>query len=144
MKWGARLEATQLAICRVEAIGVSIRDENSSLKLTDCIIQKFSRRYRDRGVVRGLHIHTNSTAKVQCVTVCSSSMCCGVEVSESAEATLERCTVKDVQGTCVHFASKGTGRIERSIVSGSRGRQGLCVQGVLLFCIFFSVFLSVC
>lgn len=129
VKMGARLEASKLTISRVEVVGVSARDENSSLKLTACMCQKHSRRYRDRGVVRGIHIHTNSTAELLSTTVGGSSMCCGVDVSTNAKATLSGCTVRDTSQGCVQFRSGGIGRIEDCVISGSRTRQGLCVQG---------------
>lgn len=131
VKMGARLVATEVSITRVEVVGVAVRDEGSSLKLTACMCQKHSRRYRSLSVTRGVHVHTHATAELHSTTVRGSSMCCGVDVAAGASAALAACTVRDAGQVCVQFRSGGTGSVEDSVVAGSRTRQGLCVQGAL-------------
>lgn len=132
MKMGARLEAANVTVSRVEVVGWAVRDEHSTLTLTSCMCHKHSRRFRDRGVVRGVHAHTLATAALHDTTLCGSGMCCGVDVAAGARATLAGCTVKNSARACVQFRGGGTGRLQGCEVSGSRTRQGLCVQGARL------------
>lgn len=126
---GARLEASNVAISRMELAGVEVKDEASSLNLSSCTISEFSS-FICSGAedVRGVLVHCSGVAVLSDVTI--SGMAVAVDVSTRGRALLSNCVVSDTMWEGVMFRDGGTGSMDGCVVSGSQSSQGLCVSGV--------------
>lgn len=122
---GASLDGENLTLTAIGVTGVQVRDEGSSRKLTQCNLHNFST--SNEGRVWGVHVYASSTAELCSVSISSSQMWAGVEVSTSASATLTDCNESHSTGPCVFFSEDGTGLLERCTMSDSQD------EGLFLF-----------
>lgn len=124
---GAVLEASDFLVSEIDVTGVEVKDKDSSLKLTGCKLQNFSESYV-ADVVRGVHIHSGSTADLSGVSVSCPHICFGVAVRTHAAATLTKCAVSHSRQHCVHFTSGAKGRVVHCSMTDSQD-DGLVVYG---------------
>lgn len=80
-------------------------------------------------LVRGVHVHSNSSAHLSSLSV-SSRHAVGVCVATHASATMVDSNVSDTVSACVRIMGGGTGQLNRCTVSGCSWGPGLGVIGV--------------
>lgn len=124
---GARLEASDITIAGTSVCGMEVKGQHSYLVATSSKIHEFTPvKNADMRVVRGVHVHGESSAKLQNVVV--SGMYKGVVVRNKSKAYLADCTISDTAMACVLFRSGTEGSIVSSKMSGSRN-SGVFVKG---------------
>lgn len=90
MRAGAQLYATHHTITAVQVTGVEVKDDGSSLKLTECSLRRFSERDPDsEAIVRGVNMRSRSSATLVGVSITCPVMFYGVAVCTRASAILE-------------------------------------------------------
>lgn len=124
---GARLEASDVSITNVQALGVEVKDEGSSLKLSGCRIHDHCSLSALESRSMGVHVHARSRAQLFRLYITGAG-CNGVVVNEHASATLCDCSIRDALGNFVYVFGRGTGNLTRCNLSDSQHSHGLLVQ----------------
>lgn len=119
----ARLEAYNITMCAISVVGLEVKDEGSSVKLSECTLSDFTPGTLPQAV-RGVYVHSNSSAEMIDVTV-SRCMRWGVCISTQATATMSGCTVSETQLQCVLVMCGGTLWATSCTVEDSDAQQGL-------------------